>query len=919
MPAFVRTEKDEARWQDAKKEAAEQGKGDNYAYITAIYNRMKKSFPVSPMPTVAAIGSSFHHGEVPGKTSIRMPSIATDIDPGKMPKEKSAMEMKLPLPPCRTPQEAMRGMGFSPETESNWSRVIENISSQSANELRFRQNLMPKLLENFANDPTTRKELYQRGLAYYRTTGKPETPDILSMKAIDKKQARGKRKTTPGGHKLELRGRKDPVKEIMQTTRALPAGTIRVHYSSEHKGYVRAMKRADGTWKVLGRAGKKKQAQGKEKQKKKDHSKPRLTVHSAEHNRGHDAHHVAEDHHETAKENVMAMKAKAGSRADDRHQSKRALPKERRKGSKKNPKGSAEGGKKITFSAATTKTLQDKVKAHNEKVDAPSKKATLGALKAVYRRGAGAFSVSHRPGMTRAQWAFARVNHFLHLLKTGRPKDKKYVTDNDLLPKGHPRSTKKSQELVLDLEKAKRYNHIDFKPPQSVADAAKLGLEYRKKASPSNRGGLTAEEAGKHGIGSGVQRAANLKNRHTMSPKTVRMMSRFFSRHEKNKAINPKFRGTPWNDKGYVAWLLWGGDPGKSWANKIVRQMEAADKKADKTMTPAGPITTLYRAKGPFADDKNKKYPVNDYEHTRAAISYFSMPKNADKYSEEEQKKIWSRITAAAKKFGIKLDPKAGPPSVETKKSESSKENKMNDVFKAIMERDVEVMRPNKEESEFVGVPEDAWPMFKEQTIVLGDPAVIDTIQPPDKVVQELREGIDVMTATDMARNSVGSGDADGLGGATEGSEGIQGANYPTNKFDQPAKADPGKIVNPTIGKSHPLHTTPLSFSEQGGDTWHQGEDSQVLYSSSEDKMIAAAMEKSDNLCIGAEPSLRNTLMQPRTGPCGHVVAKALTVCPDCGTDASGFSGQVQGIQVSKSVETRLSAPADLAPIRLVD
>ena len=876
MPAFVRTKKDEARWQDAKKEAAEQGKGSNYAYITAIYNRMKKSYPVSPMPTVAALGTSYHHGEVPGKTSVRMPSIAADIDPSRMPKEKSAMEMKLPLPPCRTPREAMRGMGFSPETESNWTRVIENITSQSPNELRFRQNLMPKLLENFANDPTTRKELYQRGLSYYRTTGKPETPDILSMKAIDKKQARGKRKTTPGGHKLELRGRKDPIQEVMQTTRALPAGTIRVHYSSEHKGYVRAMKRADGTWKVLGAASKQKKPD-----EKKDHSKPRLTLHPAEHRRGHDAHHVAEDHHETAKENVMAMKAKPGSRADDKDQSKRALPKERRKGSKKNPKGSAAGGKKITFSAATTKTLQDKVKAHNEKVEAPSKKATLGALKAVYRRGAGAFSVSHRPGMTRAQWAFARVNHFLHLLKTGRPKDKKYITDNDLLPKGHPRSTKKSQELVLDLEKAKRYSHIDFKPPQSVADAAKLGLEYRKKASPSNRGGLTAEEAGKEGIGSGVQRAANLKNRHTMSPKTVRMMSRFFSRHEKNKAINPKFRGTPWNDKGYVAWLLWGGDPGRSWANKIIRQMEAADKKADKGMTPAGPITTLYRAKGPFADDKNKKYPVNDYEHTRAAISYFSMPKNADKYSVEEQKKIWSRITAAAKKFGIKLDPKAGPPSVETKKSESSKENKMNDLFKAIMERDVEVMRPNKEESEFVGMPEEALMAPKEEQIT-----------DPGANAAGAKEGSPM--SNPMAPGE-GSGDAEGLGGATDD--------------DAPGM----------MGKSHPLHTTPLNFSEQGGDTWHQGADSQVLYSSTEDKAIASAMEKSDNLCIGAEPSLRNTLMQPRVGPCGHVVAKALTVCPECGTDASGFSGQVQGLQVSKSVESRLSGPAELAPIRLVD
>lgn len=270
------------------------------------------------------------------------------------------------------------------------------------------------------------------------------------------------------------------------------------------------------------------------------------------------------------------LKAKT---ADDRHQGRPAKPSERRTGSKKNPKGSAAGGKKITFNAATTTALENKVKEHNEKVDAPSKKATLRALKAVYRRGAGAFSTSHRPGMQRAQWAMARVNHFLRLLRAGKPKDPKYITDNDLLPSGHPRSTKKS----LVLEKAGKYDHISFKPPESVARAAERGLEFRKKASPSNRGGLTPAEAGKHGIGSGVQRAVNLKNRTTMSPKTVRMMNRFFSRHEKNKTINPENRGTPWNDKGYVAWLLWGGDPGQSWARKVVRQMDAADdvKKAE--------------------------------------------------------------------------------------------------------------------------------------------------------------------------------------------------------------------------------------------------------------------------------------------------------------------------------------------------
>ena len=69
-------------------------------------------------------------------------------------------------------------------------------------------------------------------------------------------------------------------------------------------------------------------------------------------------------------------------------------------------------------------------------------KATLGMLKAVYRRGAGAFSTSHAPKMSRDGWAMARVKAFLYLLRNGRPSNPNYKQDNDLLPKGHPRSSK---------------------------------------------------------------------------------------------------------------------------------------------------------------------------------------------------------------------------------------------------------------------------------------------------------------------------------------------------------------------------------------------------------------------------------------------------------------------------------------------
>jgi hypothetical protein len=124
----------------------------------------------------------------------------------------------------------------------------------------------------------------------------------------------------------------------------------------------------------------------------------------------------------------------------------------------------------------------------------------------------------------------------------------------------------------------KKYEHIDFKPPEGVAKAAERGLELRKKAPKSSKGGLTVSQASKEGIGSGVQRAVNLKNRDTISPKVAKQMKSFFARHEKNKGIGKD--KTAETDKGYQAWLLWGGDPGKAWANKLVRQMDAADNKA---------------------------------------------------------------------------------------------------------------------------------------------------------------------------------------------------------------------------------------------------------------------------------------------------------------------------------------------------
>ena len=119
-----------------------------------------------------------------------------------------------------------------------------------------------------------------------------------------------------------------------------------------------------------------------------------------------------------------------------------AKPSERIKGSKKNKKGSASKANTKIEVGSVLETLKEKVSKHNKKYGKDKgKRVTLGMLKAVYRRGAGAFSSTHRPGMSRSGWGVARVNAFLKLVRSGRPSNPKYKQDNDLLPAGHPRKS----------------------------------------------------------------------------------------------------------------------------------------------------------------------------------------------------------------------------------------------------------------------------------------------------------------------------------------------------------------------------------------------------------------------------------------------------------------------------------------------
>ncbi len=99
--------------------------------------------------------------------------------------------------------------------------------------------------------------------------------------------------------------------------------------------------------------------------------------------------------------------------------------------------------------------IKNKVEEHNEEVgDVKSKRTNVSTLSKVYERGIGAYKTnpaSVRPTVSSPeQWAAARINSFLFALRNGKFRSGKH--DTDLLPEGHPLSTKNKEEKAMNKE-----------------------------------------------------------------------------------------------------------------------------------------------------------------------------------------------------------------------------------------------------------------------------------------------------------------------------------------------------------------------------------------------------------------------------------------------------------------------------------
>ncbi len=92
-----------------------------------------------------------------------------------------------------------------------------------------------------------------------------------------------------------------------------------------------------------------------------------------------------------------------------------------------------------------------------------------------------------------------------------------------------------------------------------MAKNAEMALKVREE-KPDSQKGMTPV---------GLARARDLINKRPLSEETVRRMKAYFDRHEVDK------QGSTWDEKGkgWQAWNGWGGDAGRTWANRIVNQL----------------------------------------------------------------------------------------------------------------------------------------------------------------------------------------------------------------------------------------------------------------------------------------------------------------------------------------------------------
>ena len=105
-------------------------------------------------------------------------------------------------------------------------------------------------------------------------------------------------------------------------------------------------------------------------------------------------------------------------------------------------------------------------------------------------------------------------------------------------------------------------SEVNLRPTQAMISAAKKGLRLHEEGKSGD--GLKPET---------VAWARRVVNGDPLSEEKVRDMRAWFARHSK-ASVSPGWDKPGEEKPGYVAWLLWFGDAGKTWSEMKVAQLD---------------------------------------------------------------------------------------------------------------------------------------------------------------------------------------------------------------------------------------------------------------------------------------------------------------------------------------------------------
>jgi len=146
-----------------------------------------------------------------------------------------------------------------------------------------------------------------------------------------------------------------------------------------------------------------------------------------------------------------------------------------------------------------------------------------------------------------------------------------YISDSIIpiqaaAPIAAPIVQEEPQPEPIQTEQPKQVDLADEnKPSKGMVEEVLKGLKWREE---HNRGGTAV----------GVARARDISNGKNLSDDTVKRMHSYFSRHE----VDKKGQGFQQGEDGFpsagrIAWALWGGDAGQTWAAAKTKSMAAKE------------------------------------------------------------------------------------------------------------------------------------------------------------------------------------------------------------------------------------------------------------------------------------------------------------------------------------------------------